>query len=268
MKYSCLLILFLAVACGDTDFKKVEQLDEFRILSVVTSTPEVAPGTPGVTLELFVSDVKSGGRIINGTTVSCIDPGISFGAEVNCDHDPSAFASTYTVDTTALNLGTGLTGSLSINVPAGIFIGRSAREQFNGVGYITIFNFQVDGKTVTAFKRVVATNRAAKNTNPSGSAILLNGAAIGSAPGDEDKLLMTSNAPETYDYINSEGGTETRTEEMQVAWYVTLGKFDTSKSDVNETVKYLGSTATVPFMLVGIVRDERGGVQIIDQFFP
>lgn len=272
MKYSLFLILILVIGCGAEDFKKVEVLEEFRILAVVTTTPEAVPGA-GAILQLFVSDVNGGGRVLNGTTISCIDPGISFGAEVNCDHDPLAVSDTYTVDTTTLdmtsNLFTGLAAdTLNVTVPAGIFLGRSNREQFNGVGYITIFTFTVDGKEISAFKRVVATNKVTLNSNPTGSAILLNGAAIGSTPNRDDKLKMTSSAPETYDYITGEGDTETLTEEFQIAWYVSQGKFDKPKANVNETVKYLGNTATVPSLVIGIVRDNRGGVQIVREFFP
>ena len=272
MKYIWPMILFLMVACGDQNFKKVEKLGEFRILSVFTTTPEVVPGA-GVTLQLFVSDVAAGGRIINGTTISCIDPGISFGARANCDHDPSAVTDTYTVDTTTAdmtsNLFTGLTAdTLSVTVPAGIFLGRSTREQFNGVSYIVIFTFEVDGKEVSVFRRIVATNKVALNTNPSGSFILLNGVAINSTPNEDDKLRLTSSAPETYDYKTIDGSIETRSEDFQVAWFVTEGKLDKPKSGVSETVKYLGETATDPSLVVAIVRDERGGVEIVREFFP
>lgn len=272
MKLSLFLILFLFISCGDQDFKKVEKLDGFRILSVVTSTPEVTPGT-AVTLQLFVSDVEGAGRVINGTTVACVDPGISLGAKVNCDHDPTAVTDTYTIDTTTAdmtsNLFTGLAAdTLNVTVPAAILTGRSAREQHNGVGYIVIFNFEVDGEEITAFKRVVATNRGSLNSNPSGSAILLNETPISATPQKDDKLKMTSSAPETYDYINIDGSTDTRTEEFQVAWYVTKGEFDSPKSDINETIKYLSKAATGPSLVVGIVRDERGGVEIVREFFP
>jgi hypothetical protein len=164
------------------------------------------------------------------------------------------------------NLFTGLAANpVSVTVPLGIFTGRSAREQFNGVSYIVIFNFTVDGKEVSAFKRIVATNRSPLNLNqnPSGSSILLNGSAISTAPSKNDILEVTSNLPETYEYITLDGITETRTEELAVAWFVTQGEFDKPKSDVNESVKYLGSAPTVPSIVLTVVRDSRGGVEIV-----
>lgn len=276
MKHYYLLILFLVASCGNTDMKKVELLNEFRILSIVTSnatpTPEVTPGS-SVSLQLYVSDINGGGRTINGTTISCIDPGISFGAKVSCDHDPLAVQDTYTVDTNggdfSTNLYTGLApDTLDITVPAGILNGRTTREQFNGVGYITIFSFFVDGKTVTAFKRITATNRGALNLNPSGSSILLNGTGISVAPEKNDKLLMTSNTPESFEYMTSNGDIETLREEYQVAWFINKGEFDRPKSDINETIKYLGDRPVASsLILIGIVRDERGGVEIVRKIY-
>jgi hypothetical protein len=273
MKYSFFLMFILLASCGGDNFNKVEVLKGFRILSVVMTTPvtdsEVQEGNT-VTLQLYVSDVDGAGRSHIGTTISCIDPGISFGAKVNCDHDPSAVPTPFTLNTNSgdlsANLFTGLAANtVSVTVPVGIFTGRSAREQFNGVSYIVIFNFTVDGKEVSAFKRIVATNRSPLNLNqnPSGSFILLNGSAISTAPSKNDILEVTSNLPETYEYITIEGNTETRTEELAVAWFVTHGKFDKPKSDVNESVKYLGSAPTVPSIVLTVIRDSRGGVEIV-----
>ena len=275
MKYSLFFMLILLASCGGDNFNKVEVLKGFRILSVVMTTPatesEVQAGTP-VTLQLYVSDVEGAGRSHVGTTTSCIDPGISLGAKVNCDHDPSAIRAAFTLDTNSgdlsTNLFTGLAANtLNVTVPAAetIFLGRSAREQFNGVSYIVIFNFTVDGKEVSAFKRIVATNRLPLilNQNPSGSSILLNGSAIATAPSENDILEVTSNLPQTYEYITLDGNTETRTEELAVAWFVTQGEFDKPKSDVNESVKYLGSAPTVPSIVLTVVRDSRGGVEIV-----
>lgn len=275
MKHYYFFMVFLVISCGNNDMKKVELLNEFRILSIVTSnatpTPEVTPGA-AVTLQLYISDVKGGGRILSGTTISCIDPGISYGAKVNCDHDALAVQGTYTVDTNAgdlpTNLYTGLAiDTLDITVPAGIFNGKTSREQFNGVGYITIFNFIVDGKTVTAFKRIIATNRGTLNLNPAGSAIFVNGLGISSAPNKYDKLVMISNTPESFDYMTSSGDVETRNEEFQVAWFISNGEFDKPKSDLNESVKYLGDKSTTSTLIVGVVRDERGGVEIVRKLY-
>lgn len=269
MRAMYLLILILVVSCGGDDFKKIEKLGDFRILAVLANTPEVSPGDV-VSVQPFFTDVKAAGRIINGTTVACIDPGIAFGAKVNCDHDPSAVTGVYNIDTTtmAATLFTGPGNSISITVPATIFAGRSSREKFNGVGYIVIFSFIVDGKTISAFKRITATDRGSFNANPSGSSILLNGGSITSFPDKNDKLQVNSSAPQIFDYQTIDGNIESRTEKMQVAWYLTEGELDKPKSDVDEASEYQGKRATGPTLVIAIIRDERGGVDIVREFFP
>jgi len=270
MRVIYLFTLVLMVSCGGDDFKKIEKLGEFRVLAVLVNNPEVPPGAT-VNVQLFVSDIKAAGRTIVGTTIACIDPGIAFGAKVNCDHDPAAVAGTYTVNTTGMSgtLYTGLAADvLSATVPGTIFTGRSTREQFNGIGYIVIFKFTVDGESISVFKRIIATNRGSFNTNPTGSSILLNGGAIASFPDKNDELQATSSAPETFDYQTIEGNIESRTEKMQVAWYLTEGELDKPKSDVDEASKYLGNASTDPSLVIAIIRDERGGVHTVTEFFP
>lgn len=264
MKY--LILLLLCAACGGADFQKVERLESFRVLGISTSQSEVSPGDTVNDIRVFFSDVN-GGRAISGTTVACIDPGIALGAKVNCDHDPSRVTGVYNINTSTEDQSGGLFTGLavtqaSITVPSQIFVGRSAKEQSNGVGYIVIFNFDVDGKQVTAFKRIVATTRPVKNTNPSGS-ILLNGAPIAAFPNKEDKLLLSSNSAETYDYENVDGFVEAKTEEIQVAWYITSGKLTKPKTFANEETEYQDDRAAGKFTLVAVIRDERGGISFV-----
>jgi hypothetical protein len=274
MKNLIFLCLLFLTSCGGDDFQKVERLESFRILGIFSPTPEVAPGV-GVTanLQLIVSDVKGGGRIINGTTQACIDPGIALGAKVSCDHDPLTQNGSYVIDTTtvdmASNLFTGVNADVeTINIPDSILLGRSAREQFNGVGFIVIFRFNVDGKEVTAFKRIAVTNRGSVNNNPTGSAVRVNGALISTIPLDGDRLTTTTSVPETYSVRNIDGTTESRTEKYQVAWYISSGRFDKPKSDISDTVEYQGKTSGNPAVLLTVIRDERGGIDIVRAFFP
>ncbi len=260
MKY--LILLLLCVSCGGSDFKKIERLKGFRILGIQSPQSEVDPGATVNNIRVLFSDV-GGGRAISGTTVSCIDPGIALGAKVNCDHDPNRVNGTYNINTQTEDetggLFTGLSTSVaSVTVPAQIFLGRSSREQLNGVGYIIIFTFEADGKTFSAFKRIVATNRVLKNTNPTGQ-LLLNGVNIASLPDKDDKLSVSSSSAETYQYENVDGSLETRTEEIQVAWYISYGKLNKPKTFANEETEFLEDRSSAPFTLFAVIRDERGG---------
>lgn len=265
-----LTLLLILTSCGDTDFKRVELLGEFKILAITTATPEVSPGDTVSDLQVFFSDPLGGGRILTAQTESCRDPGIAFGAEISCDHDPFLVTGTYSIDTSAdddsLGLFTGLSSTTaSVTVPANIFLGRSANEQFNGVGYIIIFKFDIAGKEYKVFKRILASTRSTKNVNPgspSSSLIQLNGGALG-LPVKNDKFSVQSTTEENFDVITTGNKLETRTEKFQVAWYISEGELSLSKSFVSEDVKYVTDSPQIPFTLLAVIRDERGGIEIL-----
>jgi hypothetical protein len=275
ISFICLIFLFSSlVGCGDEKLKKVEQLKEFRVLGVLASAPEVAPGGSS-TLRLIVSDPNGGGRTLTGQVRLCIDPGIARGAFVSCDHDTSAVSTTYTIDTVndvdlgAANLYTGqATATVTANVPATIHAGRSERDKFNGVGYIAIFTFDDNGRSVSVFKRVLATNRAALNTNPTFSAINHNGAAITAKPALNDPLSVTTSGAESYQLQNIDGSIETLTEEYEVAWYITSGELSNSKALATETIRYKSDPPATSLGMLVLVRDERGGLAFRREILP
>ncbi len=268
-KILCCFLLLLS-SCGETDFKRLELLEGFRILAITTATSEVNPGDTVTDLQVFFSDPGSGGRLITGTTVSCTDPGIAFGAEVSCDHDLLSVAGTYNLDTSAdddtFGLFTGLaSATASVTVPATILLGRSARDQSNGVGYIIIFTFDVAGQEYKTFKRILASTRPIKNLNPgspTASSIQMNGGPL-ALPTKGDLFKVTSNTEEVYNYVTTEDVVENRSEIFQVAWYISEGELSLAKTFVSEQVKYTTETPQVPFTLLAIIRDERGGIEIL-----
>jgi hypothetical protein len=261
-----LCVCLIIFSCGDEGLKKVEQLTEFRVLGIVASAPEVAPG--GVSnLTLIVSDPNGGGRTLVGDVELCTDPGIALGASVSCAHDSAKVSTTYSINTItdtdlgAANLYTGLaTSSLAVTVPATILTGRTAREQFNGVAYLAIFTFNDNGRQVRAFKRIIATNRASLNTNPTASAINLNGSAITTRPGVGDALSVTTSGAETYDIQNVDGTVESRSESFEAAWFVTAGEINAPQSLASSAVRYKSIQAGVAMVVIVVVRDERGGL--------
>ncbi len=269
MKY--IFLILLCFSCSDDKFRKVDKLETFRILGAYTATPEVAPNT-AFSVRLLVSDVNGSAPTITGTYTACIDPGISLGAPVSCDHDPSSVSAAHTITfatlTPSTNLRTGLNAaSVNLTVPATILTGRSTREQHNGVAYIVIFRFTYDGREEVSFKRIIATSRATLNQNPTGSTIYSNGSAISTAPSEGEELIATTSAPETFDVINVDGSYETKTENFQVAWYSTVGSFDKPKSGVDEGVEYQGKFVR-PSLILAIIRDERGGFDFQKVDFP
>ena len=262
------LILLLLIACGDSDMKKVEELEGFRILGVITQTPEVVPGALVSDLQIIFSDPKGQGRVIPGTATGCVDPGVSFGAEVSCDKDPTKVTQAISINTGTADATngffTGVTPAFgSFTVPGNIFFGRSERDKFNGIAYLIIFEFTVDGKKVSTVKRIVATNRGTFNSNSTGSSMLLNGAPIASSPAKGDRLSVSNISTETYDYENVDGSLETRTEKLQVAWYLSKGEIDKPKSFIAEDVKYLDPKVTGTYLQLAVIRDDRGGIEFL-----
>ncbi len=267
-----ILLLTALLSCGDDNFRKVEKLSGFRVLGIKAvnlinpTKSEINDTNQNINLELIVSDVNGSGRSVTGEVVSCIDPGIGYGAEVSCDHAPIPQLD-ITIDfenDPDLGPTVAYTGvkDYSVNFNAGILTGRSSRDQFNGVAYLTIFTFNVDGETLKFFKRIIVTNRtgAELNSNPTAGNIKLNGADILAFPQNGQELSIGSSLPETYTYRTVENIDETRTEEFQVAWYVSEGELSLSKTYIDEVTEYEGSAPTGDSVVVAIVRDDRGGL--------
>ena len=257
-------IPFCLISCGGKKLADVETLGTFRVLAIQTSTPELTQTTGlSVTAKPFVSDISSGGRTVSGLVEGCVDPGVSSGAVVTCDGNPTRVFSAYSVDTSGLTMQTGWGGlSSSLAIPDAIFAGRSAREKFNGVPFLIIFSFDVDGATSKYFRRVLITNRTTLNANPSLTALKLNGGAIGK-PKNGDYLNATYSGVETYDYMRADGLTESRTEKLMMAWYVNSGTFDMPKATAAESVQYKTDPPSGQMLIIGILRDERGGVDVV-----
>ncbi len=266
-----ILLLTVLLSCGDDNFRKVEKLSGFRVLGIKASSPEVTDSLVGtsVTLSLIVSDVNGGGRTVSGIVETCFDPGVGYGAEVSCDHDPNATTGPYSINFSgigpdqpySLNRYTGFV-TYPVDIPENLLTGRSSRDQFNGVAYLTIFTFNVDGETLKFFKRIIVTNRtgAELNSNPTAGNIQLNGSDILAFPQSGQELSIGSSVPQTYTYRTVENIDETRTEEFQVAWYVSEGELSLSKTYIDEATEYDGSAPTGDSVVVAIVRDDRGGL--------
>lgn len=268
MRAFYLPLFLLLFSCGDDRLPKIETLEGFRIIGIQASSPEVAPGGSS-NLSLYVSDPQGGGRVLNGSFVACVDPGISLGANVDCSEVPGAVSGSYTVDTTGLagSLYTGFAGSMTANVPASILANRSGRERFNGVGYIVIFTFSVDGRTVRSFKRILATDRGALNANPATPTILLNGAALSSVPREGDSVSVSALSPEAYQFQNVDGTTENRTENLEVAWFMTTGEVNKPKASSQDRAEF--TEAPGPnFLILSAIRDGRGGFSIQRVYIP
>jgi hypothetical protein len=273
------LLVFLAlfcVGCADDSFRRVEVLDEFRVLGIVTTDPEVS-GAGNVDVFPYVSDPNGAGRTVTGTYEYCLDPGVSFGATPSCVGVPGAVTLAYSINFTldsdfAANGYTGQAATpATVVVPATIFTGRSTREQFNGIAMIVVFRFTVDGREVSAFRRIVATNRGSENDNPAVPTLLLNGGAFGITKPSKGSVLTVSplNDEEAYQVQTVDESIENRTESYEVALYVSQGELDRSKISISQSAEFKESAnGAQPFISVVMVRDERGGLSFNREFVP
>jgi hypothetical protein len=274
---SLLLILpIFCLSCADDSFRRVEVLNDFRVLGIVTTDPEVS-GAGDVDVFPYVSDFNGAGRTVSGTYEYCLDPGVSFGATPSCVGVPGAVTLAYSINFTADSdfAANGYTGQAvtpaTVTVPAGIFSGRSSREQFNGIAMIVVFRFNVDGREVSAFRRVVATNRGVENTNPTTPTLLLNGSAFGVTKPAKGSVLTIAplNDEESYQVQTVDGSIENRTESYEVALYVSQGELDRSKISVSQSAEFKeAGNGSGAFVSVVMVRDERGGMSFNREFIP
>ena len=265
-KILTILFVLIANSCGDNKLNKVETLSSFRLLAIQTPNPELTQATGlTVTARPYISDINGGGRIIAAVVDGCIDPGISFGAEANCEGNATKVTTSYSVDTSTLPLLNSGWGNYTsaIAIPDNIFMGKTAREQFNGVPFIIIFSFSVDGIVYKSFRRILITNRTTLNNNPTLSTLLLNGGTI-AKPQNGDYLSAVSSGPETYDYLRVDGITEARREKMAMAWYVSSGNLDMPKVTASESIRYKSAPPTTQLLILVVLRDERGGVAVLD----
>lgn len=264
MKY--LLFILLCVSCGDDGFRKVEKLEGFRILGIVADNSEVAAGA-SVNVSVVIADVEGTEDSITGSYITCPDPGIARGAEAFCDTPVESGNYIFDMTLPSMSGRVGVGGNVLVNVPLTILNGKSSIEKFNGVALLVIFNFNVNGVNHSAYKRIVATDGSrARNTVPTGSAILLNNQVIASAPVDGDNLLVTTAPAENYEVMNVDGSKETLTEKYEIAWYTNSGKFDLPKAKIDEVVEYQGDSYST--MTIAVIRDERGGLDFVKAYFP
>jgi len=262
MKFLNLFILLVLISsCGDDDFKKYAALSEFRVLGIVSDTPEVGDNNATVALTPIVSDVKQEGREISIKVEACLDPGIATGEEITCiGADHYQLVSETTADLNALlgaTLYTGAIGAINVTIPENILAGRSIFEQFNGLDYLVIFTFSVGESEKVTFKRIRVSTRVTKNSNPNIDSI----SDLSITSNEQDLSAVVSENPESFDFYNLTGELEQAREVYYLSWFTSNGEIESSQLYVGESTSLnLANTLPDEAVVIVLLRDGRGGV--------
>jgi hypothetical protein len=260
--------------CSSDDLPKYEKLEKLRVLALIASAPEVDPGTT-VTITPVVSDINGGGRALTADVEACLDPGIGYGVAPTCSGALTRVVLQTNQSVTGL-ASPEYTGSVSstftVTVPPSvlIFAGRTAAEQQNGVPYLVTYTLKAaSGEQLRTFRRILVslTTKTAKNQNPVLSDILFNDVSATSYPGLAVKLTPTFGAgsQESYHIRQGDGSDIAQTEELTVTWLSTDGTLLRSRTiDLGENTFTPPGTkpSSHAVVLLGVVRDDRGGVGI------
>lgn len=257
----------LLTSCMEDNFKKYVELGELRILGLVASQPEVNPGA-SVTITPWISDINNSSALTY-SWVACVDPGVSRGADPDCDGNSTATA-VQSGSVTTLATGdtfTGAADSFSVTIPATILVGRSAADQFNGVAYIISYTLIAGGGTqsVKAIKRVIASDpsKTTKNQNPVINDVLANGVAFTNLNPSSKYVLSSNLTPaEAFQLQRQDDVRIDRVETLQSTWFYTDGSvkfYRTLNADTNTYDTPAAFPAARKSFVILAVRDGRGG---------
>lgn len=268
MKVIYLIFLFLFIACGGDDFPEQSELSGLRVLAITADTPEINNAAT-VTLTPLISFVDGGNTTLDYSWEACPDPGIDFGAELNCDSSPAAVklsgSSTFAMAGLAANYYTGYATNISIAVPTAAFtyLGTLNSDiQYNGLDYVVIITYSDQGSDaqLKTVKRIKLSTKAGGdlNTNPSFGTIQNNGSNLVAYPTSEGTFTISSPSnPQSYD-LQTNVGLRSFNEDMFISWYSSTGEYLFNRTDVGENNTFTPSGSTGVF--VAIYRDGRGGV--------
>lgn len=278
MKKLVLLLSLFLFSCEKDNLPEFNRLEGLRVITLQANTPEVNPGT-AVTMTPIVSDIHSTSLSYSVTT--CLDPGLSYGAQPTCEGNPSkvviATAAALTLPGVAESW-TGAADTFVVNVPSDtvMFAGRTPAEIYNGVNYLVIYTLTNNtGQSVTAFKRIVVSETAkiAKNVNPVTTQVFADGSPLttmnwGSKFNLSTDLSMVS--AEAYVVKNTKLESFAKTENLTTTWFITDGEakyFRSAGTDSNEFNAPGQPPVGRSFYLMAVSRDDRGGVSFVKKKF-
>ena len=262
-----LIFALLVSGCGGDNFKKVYLLENLRVLSLAANLPEVAAGA-SVTITPFVSDRKGAGRSLSYRVIGCVDPGVTFGSDYSCEGqaDRQEWVPLTAMPALAAPFYSESAPSFSITVPSTILDGRSTDDTFNGIAYLVFYEVVSSTETVTALKRIFASSRATKNSNPVPTSIQADGTTITARPQGQVTLTVDTPAAQFEDYeISNFGQKVPEKEDLLYSWYVSDGELTEERSSSTKETKWTPEDpipAVAQTLVILVTRDRRGGESV------
>lgn len=270
MRALILISSFLVLgACSQDDLPKYSKLDGLRILALDLNTPEIqnpSAGAQTVQLTPYLSDIGGSGSI-DLTIQSCLDRGVSFGAEPTCEGAADVTTTNSTL-TFADAERTGPAAAITVNftIPANLLSQYAAPLRFNGVAYLITVTATRGTATLKSFRRILLSTKT-PNQNPGIADVLAEGTTLSNLPAGETNLSFSTNTnPESYQYMNTKEEVSNLTETFETTWFISDGELTTPRTRADETTKWT-PPPTAPtgrsVVVVGVLRDGRGGVSVI-----
>lgn len=270
-----LSVTFLVFSSFLVSCERVEvdffNLGEFRLMAVIADQPEIdATIMNTVTVTPWVSDVDAQGRLISLDIVTCLDPGIGFGAEPTCDSsDPTYQQIAYAdFDTNSLSgqYYSGAMDSFDVTIPADLLNMFDSETQFNGVDYIVSMVFTAGSEEIKSVKRIKLSTNPNPNQNPTFEDILVDGSdSMMISDGSEIGFtIQPGSEPENYNEYDSEGQLQMNTESYLVTWFVSGGVLRFSRTEPGQNNEFtLDDNINGEPFVFGVLRDNRGGADIL-----
>ncbi len=267
MKIFITLLSVFLCTCSKNKLPEYNHIDSMRIFAMKADFPERQPGQTA-TITPVISDIKGNGRPLTFTASACLDPGIAYGHDPECNGALHAqtLASGAVTGLSSPNY-TGAVNTVAVTIPADILAGKSTIEQLIGVTYIVVYRIaSADGTSVTAVKRIKASLNPTPNNNPTLSSILADNSTLSSLPSTHVTFTpnYTGSSEETYQTVTNDGTIGSKTESLITSWFVSEGALDylrtTGRDGNGYTINYRPSSAVV---IMGVLRDDRGGEDFI-----
>jgi len=268
---------FLTTACADNSLTQSYEISRFKVLALVADKPETLPGET-VTITPFISDILGNGRPLTVSASACLDPGVGVGALPTCAGSPSEnlLAKDVILNGPSGPTYTGYSDTqIVLTTPESsiIFDQVSLEAQQRGVNYLVSFEFKTGGEVLEkSFKRIIVSTSPVQNTNP-----VFDTPAIVDAKGDlqrldAEKKIFGKFTPESIEsYVDLiSGAPQTQQEKLFISWFVSRGNFSLANTNASDGTIWKPDPEennSIPFVLVLVLRDNRGGMTVTQKIF-